>query len=251
MSGSPVFHENMDGVVGMLAYGQEERRGMWLLVPAETLTLAIRTVIGDQPTGPKLWVDQVKSKYWVDRYATCEISSPRQRHHGGDLSVDFDAHFLNVPDNLPRLRQVEVAISIPDRRLERQLGNSEPYQCRSGIEIKHVGRWGPTFVWKVRAPEADGTLHGRNAVPDKSLFDLPAPLPGQCLMLEMVAFANNRDFAPSKDIDIPDSSASDEVISRARQTIIERLKMKRVRDPQKNGEIILCVTRNEVKEVPE
>lgn len=204
------------------------------------------------PFGPRLWLDETDARYADPGYASCYIHAPRQDARPGEgLRVRLGASFGHPADPAsPRLCAVEVRVGLPaGQRAEAILGHPLAYRCPSEVELLFRGPSDRTPRWSLRAAEPGATLADRNLTTDDApLLVLPAAVAGDCLHLTMVAFAN-RDFYQGETVPAP--AATTTALSRAKQKIIARLRLREIGAPNAAGEIVLCTTENAVEEVPE
>lgn len=204
------------------------------------------------PSGPRLWLDETDARYADARYASCYIHAPRQdARPGAGVRVHFGASFGHAADPAsPRLAAVEIRVSLPaGQGAAAILGNPLPCHCPGGIEILFRGPSPRAPGWRLSAAAAGECLADRNAATDEApLLVLPDAVAGHCVRLTMVAFAN-RDFYQGETVPAP--AATTTALSRAKQKIIARLRLRAIGEPNADGEIVLCTTENAVEEVPE
>ncbi len=211
-----------------------------------------RRGIGALPTKPKLRLDETDALYADPRYASAYVHAPTQDARAGEgLRVRLGASFGQSPGaELPRLNAVEVRIDLPaGPGAETILGQPLAVPCGDGIELLFRGPSPKRPSWCVAVTADDATLSGRNVSTEEApLFLLPRAQVGECLRLTMVAFAN-KDFYQGRGI--PQQGADSATLSKAKERIIARLRLKLIGEPAEDGEIVLCTTENGVEEVPE
>lgn len=167
------------------------------------------------------------------------------------MRIRLGASFGRAPTTgLPSLREVEVWVELPaGLGADHMLGKGKPHTCESGVNIHFRGPSYKRPMWTLSAPSEE-SLHDSNAgTDDAPLFELPAAMPGDLLMLRMVAFAN-KDFYSGDNL-LPEARSEPKVESAAKEKIISRLRLKLIGDPAEDGEIILCTTENVVEELAE
>lgn len=198
---------------------------------------------------PKLWLDEAidPAPLYADRrFAAGSIHAPSQLARPGEpLAVRFDAVFGCPSPDGPLLREVEVRVTLPDGLVAADmLGHPLPHSCANGIELHYRGPSRKAPSWTLRAPDLPATLQNRNvATDDGPLFNLLGATAGQVLVLRMGCFANK---GAIQGMDMPKRATS-----RAKQRIIDRLKLTPLGEPTEEGEIVLCLAESLVKEVPE
>lgn len=247
MSGSPVFHRDFDGVVGMLFHGEPGGRGIWLMIPADSLAWAIFAIGNDRPSpGVKRYLEDVRENLADNQYASHYLHTPTQDTWPGEaLRIRFGANFGRERMRIG-LHFVQVHLELPaSLHAEDMLGSGQALRTADGVDIRHRGTRKSPF-WEINAPGT--TLHGRNIAPEDPLMTLPGAEAGDKVTSRMVAFAN-KDFFDGEAV--PQSGAANSALSKAKKSIIRRLAIKELGDPERNGEIVLSVTEHKVVEKAE
>ncbi|MBK8174673.1 MAG: trypsin-like peptidase domain-containing protein [Rhodospirillales bacterium] len=252
MSGAPVFHDHITGAIGMLSMGEEDGRGLWLVIPAEALREALADALGDHKadsTGPKFALREIHASTYSS-YAHGELFAPRQKARPGEgVEVLFDVSFGCSPDeDFPQLREVDIAITLPPSCCAADvIGLKAPHKTEMDVTIRWRGRLSEPR-WRLSVAENNQSLHGRNAALDgPPLFRMPEAEAGQRFRFRMMAYANKAYFV-AEDLPGPYAQRS-KALSMAASKIINRLQLMEINRPNKDGAIVFCESEAEVVKV--
>lgn len=249
LSGAPALHGETGVVVGMLAHRPSERPDKGQLVSVEPLRRAV-TAVGHPAVDGAILVLYDDGEPWHANagYASSSLHSPTQdQKPGRGVRVRLEANFSKPSKAYPRLRQIRVAVELPDDRLaEGKLGQSETPCGSPEVLVKRVAVGHKKSAWVVRAA-GGGDLHDRNVAPDAPLFSMPDAVAGDRLTMRMTALADPDHFHWEK---IVPCDGAVRKLEGNKSKIMNRIRLKAIEGAGyvDSGEILLSSTRHVVRQ---